>query len=250
MTHKTQLESSKTELFMKLRTFLSVCALLVPLLLTTVSCGQKRPNADADDETTSATEEEEWNVNGGNSDQPIMDGWTFEMAAEFYLADELEYDYSRVVRGESDWLTPDSLARLTHGHVQVNIPLQQQDAKPRFGVTYRQPETGGTIIFMDTPSLQPTCYGDSLPAIGEATFHFDDDMYDYQTEPYTAYVQSRGKGLYTLYRMDRSRDPETNEWRDHSNPVWYPVIISVYPEGDSLVISRGMRALETFIPEQ
>ena len=220
------------------------------LLLTTASCGKKRPHADADGEKTTATEEEEWNINGGDSDQPIMDGWTFEMAAEYYLADELEYDYSRVVRGESDWLTPDSLTRLTHGHVQVNIPLQQQDAKPRFGVTYRQPETGGTIIFKDTPSLQPTRYGDTLPAIGEATFHFDDDMYDYQTEPYTAYVQSRGKGLYTLYRMDRSRDPETNEWRDHSNPVWYPVIISVYPKGDSLVISRGMSALETFIPEQ
>ena len=234
---------------MKSRNFLYGCALVVPLLLT-VSCGQKRPNADADDETTSATEEEEWNINGGDTDQPIIDGWTFEMAAEFYLANQLDNEYSRVVRGESDGLTPDSLARLTKGHVRVKIPVQQQDAKPRFEVTYRQPETGGTISFRDSPSRQPTRYGDTLQAIGEATFQFKDALYDYQTESFTAYVQSRGKGIYTLFRMEGSRDPDTKEWRDHSNPAWYPVIISVYPQGDSLVISRGMSALETFVPQR
>ncbi len=234
---------------MRSRNFLYGCALVVPLLLT-VSCGQKRPNADADDETTSATEEEEWNINGGDTDQPIMDGWTFERAAEFYLAEQLDYDYSHVVRGESGWLTPDSLARLTNGHVQVKIPVQQQDTKPRFEVTYRQPETGGTISFRDSPSRQPTRYGDTLQAIGEATFQFKDALYDYQTESFTAYVQSRGKGIYTLFRMEGSRDPDTKEWRDHSNPAWYPAIISVYPQGDSLVISRGMSALETFVPQR
>ena len=222
---------------------------LLSLILMT-ACGPKRPHANVDNETETETEEDEWNVNGGNSDQSIMDGWTFEMAAEFYLADELNHDYSHVVREERDWLTPDSLARLTHGHVQVNIPVQQQDTKPRFGVTYRQLDTGGTITFSGAPSGQPTRYGDTLQAIGEATFQFKDALYDYHTESYTAYVQSRGKGLYTLYRMEGSRDPDTREWRDHSNPAWYPVIISVYPQGDSLVISRGMRALEIFVPEQ
>lgn len=231
----------------------------VSLLLLMTACGSKSTKNDTKDEedivegndkTETENEEEEWNINGGDSDQPIMDGWTFEMAAEFYLTDELENDYSHVVRGEGNWLTPDSLARLTHGHVQVRIPIQQQDTKPRFGVTYRQPETDGTITFSGESCSNPTRYGDTLPAIGEATFHFDDDMYDYQTEPYTAYVQSRGKGLYTLYRMEGRRDDETHEWRDHCNPVWYPVIISVYPKGDSLVISRGMGALETFIPER
>ena len=234
---------------MKTKKLLTLCGLFVSmsLLLLMAACGQKRPHTDLDE---TETEEEEWNINGGNSDQPIMDGWTFEEAAEFYLAHELDYDYSHVVRGESNWLTPDTLARLTHGHVQVRIPIQQQDTKPRFDVTYRQPETGGTITFNGAPSEQPTRYGDTLPAIGEATCYFNDDMYDYQIEPYTAYVQNRGKGLYTLYRMEGSRDPETKEWRDHCNPAWYPVIISVYPNGDSLVISRGMSALETFVPEK
>lgn len=219
---------------------------LVLMLLT--ACKQKPSRADIDDEDE-PEEEEEWEINGGDSDQPIMDGWTFEMAAEFYLADELNYDYSHVVRGERDWLTPDSLARLTKGYVQVDIPVQEKNAKPRFNVTYRQPNAGGTITFSGESTSNVTIYGDALPAIGEATFHFADDMYDYQSEPYTAYVQSRGLGLYTLYRMEGTRD-ENKEWHDHSNPIWYPVIISVYPGGDSLVISRGMGALETFVPEK
>lgn len=219
------------------------------VLMMMTACGQKRSRADVDDEDE-PEEEEEWEINGGDSDQPIMDGWTYEMAAEYYMQNELDFEYGRVLRGESDWLTPESLARLTKGHVQVNIPVQEQDNKPRFNIVYLQPETGGTIIFSGSPQRLPTIYGDELPSIGEATCHFKDVEYDYLTEPYTAYVQSRGKGLYTLYRMEGTRDEQTNEWRDHSNPVWYPVIISVYPGGDSLVISRGMNALETFVPSK
>ena len=174
---------------------LSTLLAVLPVMLLILTACSSKPSKDKDEEETETETEEEWNINGGDSDQPIMDGWTFEMAAEFYLTDELENDYSHVVRGEGDWLTPDSLARLTYGHVQVRIPIQQQDTKPRFGVTYRQPETGGTITFSGESCNNPTKYGDTLPAIGEATFHFDDDMYDYQTEPYTAYVQSRGKGF-------------------------------------------------------
>ena len=217
----------------------SMC-LFAMLLMT--ACGPKKPNVDE-------PEEEEWNINGGDSDQPIMDGWTYEMAAEYYMQGELDFDYGHVKRGDRDWLTPDSLSRLTNGHVQVNIPLQPQDNKPRIGVTYRQPEEGGTITFNGGPEDLPTIYGDTLPSVAQATFHFKDALYDYQAEPYTAYVQSRGKGLYTLYRMEGMRDEDTNKWVDHSNPVWYPVIISVYPGGDSLVISRGMHWLETFVPE-
>lgn len=219
------------------------------VLMMALACGPKKPNIDVDNEEGDEPEKEEWNINGGDSDQPIMDGWTYEMAAEYYMQNELEYDYGHVLRGERDWLTPDALACLTKGHVQVNIPVQQQDNKPRFGVTYRQPETGGIITFSGGPESLPTIYGDTLLSVGQATCHLKDIEYDYQTEPYTAYVQSRGKGLYTLYRMEGTRNKDTNEWVDHSNPVWYPVIISVYPRGDSLVISRGMSALETFVLE-
>ena len=218
------------------------------LMMVMSACGPKRPHTESDEEEEDP-EEEEWEINGGDSDQPIMDGWTFEMAAEYYLANELEYEYSRVIRNEGEWLKPEALACLTRGHVQVDIPVQEKNAKPRFNVTYRQPNAGGTITFSGESTNNPTIYGDNLPAVGEATFHFNDDMYDYQSEPYTAYVQSRGQGLYTLYRMEGTRD-ENNEWHDHCNPVWYPVIISVYPGGDSLVISRGMEALETFVPEK
>lgn len=228
-----------------------VCSLSLCMLLMTVfsACGPKRPHAESEEEEEES-EEEEWNINGGDSDQPIMDGWTYEMAAEYYMQSELQYDYGYVLRCERSWLDPDTLARLTNGHVQVNIPVQKQDNKPRFNIVYQQPETGGTIIFSGSPQRLPTIYGDELPSIGEATCHFKDVEYDYLTEPYTAYVQSRGKGLYTLFRMEGLRDEETDEWVEHCNPIWYPVIISVYPRGDSLVISRGMSALETFVPEK
>lgn len=192
--------------------------------------------------------EEEPYINGGNSDQPIMDGWTFEMAAEYYLREELGYEYSRVIRNEDNWRSPQALATLTWGHVQVKLPVQQEDVMPRFGVTYRQPETGGTITFNGPPSSLPTIYGDTLQAVGEATFHLEDPMYDYQSETNTAYIQSRGQGLYTLFLMEGKRNPDTNEWQDDCNPSWFPVIISVYPGGDSLTISRGLDGLETFIP--
>ena len=225
------------------------CFFFFAMLLLS-ACGPKKPNVETEaDEAKEEPVEEENNINGGDSDQPIMDGWTFEMAAEYYLQAELGYDYSHVLRGERDWLAPDTLSRLTHGHVQVIIPVQQRDNKPRIGVTYRQPETDGTITFNGGPESLPTIYGDTLPSVAQATCHFKDALYDYQAEPYTAYAQSRGKGLYTLYYMEGMRDQDTNEWIDHCNPVWYPVIISVYPHGDSLVISRGMHWLETFIAE-
>ena len=63
------------------------------------------------------------NINGGNSDQPIMDGWTFEQASEFWLASVLTDERNAVLNGEGEWLTPDSLAHLTKGHVRVKLPL-------------------------------------------------------------------------------------------------------------------------------
>ena len=60
---------------------------LFAMLLMT-ACGPKKPNVDE-------PEEEEWNINGGDSDQPIMDGWTYEMAAEYYMQGELDFDYGR-----------------------------------------------------------------------------------------------------------------------------------------------------------
>lgn len=235
---------------MKIKNLLIVSGLSLFVMILMTACSPKKPAAKAEiEEEKEDPTEEEWNINGGDSDQPIMDGWTYEMAAEYYMQSELDFDYGHVLRGERGWLTPDSLARLANGHVQVNIPVQQQDNMPRMGVTYRQPETGGTITFSGGPENLPTIYGDALSSVAQATCFLKDIEYDYQTEPYTAYVQSRGKGLYTLFRMEGTRDEDTNEWVDHSNPVWYPVIISVYPHGDSLVISRGMGALETFLPE-
>ena len=71
---------------------------LLSLILMT-ACGPKRPHANVDNETETETEEDEWNVNGGNSDQSIMDGWTFEMMRDEF---RLFCDYYHIPLIEGD----------------------------------------------------------------------------------------------------------------------------------------------------
>lgn len=190
-------------------------------------------------------------INGGDTDQPIMDGWTMEMAAEYWLASVLGYEHAAVVNDKGQWLTPDSLAHLTKGHVRVDLPIHESNPMPRFDVTYRQPKTGGIISFSNSPSQQPTISGDTLQSIGLIHYHFLDNMYR-DTADTTVYVQSHGKGLFTGFRMSHVRKREDDgswKWVEHGMAQWSPFVISVYPGGDSLVVSRGLKCIETFIAD-
>lgn len=192
------------------------------------------------------------NINGGDTDQPIMDGWTIEYAAEFWLASVLCEEHTAIVNGEGQWLTPDSLAHLTKGHVHVDLPVHEGNPMPRWGVTYRQPQTGGFVTFRDSASLHPTVSGDTLQSIGLVHFHFLDGGFGESADT-TVFVQSRGKGLFTGFLMNRVRkykDDGSWQWLPNGNPEWFPMVISVYPDGDSLVVSRGIWRIETFVVEK
>lgn len=192
------------------------------------------------------------NINGGDSDQPIMDGWTFEQASEFWLASVLTDERTAVLNGEGEWLTPDSLAHLTKGHVRVKLPIHDGDPTPHWGVTYRQPQTGGFITFRDSAATHLTVSGDTLQSIGLAHYHFCDNMLPESADT-TVFVQSRGKGLFTGFLMNRVRkhhDDGTWTWQKNGNPEWFPFIVSIYPGGDSLLVSRGLNPVEVFVIEK
>lgn len=192
-------------------------------------------------------------INGGKDGQPIMDGWTYEEAAEYWLGSVLSGTRT---------ILPDSLARLSKGHVHLSLPVHESNPEPRFGVAYRQPKTGGCITFVDSAFQEVTHNGDTLNAIGTVLFSMADAMYRSMNNTRddgkgsTVYVENRGKGLFTWYGMDRVRDrkSETKEsgpvWHERRAPHWYGVVISVFPGGDSLLVSRGLDAVETFVAEE
>ena len=222
---------------MEKRGIIRRCTLVATLLLSVVltSCNFGRPR-----------------INGGNSDQPIMDGWVREQAAEFWLRSMLSEKDVRALK-------TDSIAHLTKGHVHVNLPVHDSNPQPRFDVVYRQPNTGGYITFRDTTYQEISQYDDTLQAMGLAHFQFIDEWYDKtvdvngETESTTAYVESRGKGIYTIFYMERIHDRknqkegEETKWLERRAPHWYPAVVSVYPGGDSLLVSRGLNPVETFV---
>ncbi len=180
-------------------------------------------------------------INGG--DQPIMDGWTLEQASEFWLASVLTDDWVAVHNGEGRWMTADEIAKLSKGHVGVDLPTYDSNPMPLMNRTYRQASTGGHITFRDT-----LLAGDTLHTIAVAEYEFREPMY-FQTDSLstTALVQKRGKGILTLYAKRTVRNRETGE--SYDIPEWKSAVISVYPGGDSLLVSRGRYACDAYVLE-
>ena len=164
------------------------------------------------------------NINGEKTGQPIMDGWLFEQAGEFWLPS--------VIR-ELNPQTPEEWANLNKVNVQVKLPVHEGDPMPKDGATYRQASTHGYITF----HLQGM-EGDTLNPIGTADLWLKESNYFGQDTTFTVRVLQQGKGIFSTYHIKRQRqrgEPERyEEWVE-----WYPAIISVYPGGDSLLICRG-----------
>ena len=203
---------------------------LVALLLTACSFGRPR-------------------INGGDTDQPILDGWTYQQAAEYWLALLLDGEYSSVANGKAAWLAPDSLARLTKGHVHLSLPVHDGDPEPLWGATYHQVRTGGFMTFRDSATTHPLASGDTLRSVGMVRYHFQDSLLPEAADT-TVFMQSRGKGLFTGFLVSRVRTRQKDgSWKSESNgsPRWCPFVVSVYPGGDSLLVSRGLNAVEVFV---
>lgn len=103
------------------------------------------------------------NINGWKSGQPIMDGWTHEMAGEYWLPS---------VMADQQPQTAEEVANLQKVNVQVNLPVHEENPMPHDGITYRQASTGGFITFHLTP-----VEGDTLCPVGTADLHLKEPMY-------------------------------------------------------------------------
>ena len=175
------------------------------------------------------------NINGDKTGMPIMDGWTFEMAGEYWMPSVLS---------EVNPKTAEEVANLNKVHVQVALPVHEGNPMPREGVTYRQTSTDGYITFHFTP-----IEGDTLNPVGTAEMHLKESGSFGIDTIKEARVVSYGKGIFTTYHIERQRlrgeEERYDEWRE-----WYPAIISVYPGGDSLLICRGNFVGDAYVAEK
>jgi hypothetical protein len=175
------------------------------------------------------------NINGEKTGMPIRDGWTFEMAGEYWMPSVLS---------EENPKTAEEVANLNKVHVQVGLPIHEGNPMPREDVTYRQTSTGGYITFHFTP-----LEGDTLNPVGTAEMHLKESGYFVIDTIKDARVLSYGKGIFTTYHIERQlqrgEEERYNEWME-----WYPAIISVYPGGDSLLICRGNGVRDAYVAEK
>lgn len=174
-------------------------------------------------------------INGEKTGQPIMDGWTRQMAGEFWLPS---------VFIDKAPQTPEEVANLNEVNVQVKLPVYESNPIPRDGVTYRQASTGGHITFHLSP-----VEGDTLNPIGIAEMHLRESGYFDIDTIKDARLLSYGKGIFSTYHIQRQlprKEPQRYiEWVEY-----YPAIISVYPGGDSLIICRGNSIGDAYVAEQ
>ena len=81
------------------------------------------------------------------------------------------------------------------------------------------------------------------------SYHFQDNQLPQVTDS-TAYMQSRGKGLFTAFWLSKVRTRQKDgSWtiEPDEGAKWCPFVISVYPGGDSLLVSRGLKPVEVFV---
>ncbi len=167
----------------------------------------------------------------GSEHQPLLHGWTFEQAGEFWLQSALDDD----LNSESP-MTAEQLARLDDENIRVNLPLapESTNPQPRQKTIYRQQDTGGFLTFHS--------HGDTLMAdvLLKEMMYFDQDT------TLTCYVQQRGRGIYTLYYI---ANRGTRAYPDgHKRAV--AAVIAVHPGSDSLTICRGNQIGPAYICEK
>ena len=179
------------------------------------------------------------NINGGKTGQPIMDGWTYEQAGEYWLPS---------VFSEKNPQTPEEVATLNKVNVQVNLPVHEGNPMPRDGVTYRQASSDGFITFHLS---QPTHKADDdtidTAIIDTADMFLRERMYFEQDSLTNARVKSWGKGIFTLYTVNKRIAKKAGATSDGME--FLPAIISVYPGGDSLLICRGNFTDDAYIAD-
>jgi len=197
----------------------------------------------------------------GSEHQPLMHGWTYEQAGEYWLQSTLDRERGEALNEGKSWMTPEQLASIDDENIQVRLPLAPEGTNPlpRNGITYRQAESDGFIKFqlMSEVELQAdTILGATLRAeeytasqlmtVGKADVWLKELMYFDTDTTTTCYVQKRGRGIYTLYYiMDRG----TRSFPD-GRIVSLAAVIAVHPGADSLTICRGNALEPAYVGEE
>ena len=104
----------------------------------------------------------------------------------------------------------------------IQLPITDLDVLPRDSVLYTNPSTGSTLLFTLNDST------DSLNCVGTVTINqnvFREIVWAASSP--VLQLQARGKSLYTLFEYDEEV------------PEWQGVIIYVYPDADSLLVTHG-----------
>lgn len=126
--------------------------------------------------------------------------------------------------------------------VVIDFPLTDANTLPRDSVVYIASDCGSQMTF----HLGETREGS--PVVGKVTMKLREDTWgkrwDRDFPPEELYLESRGKGVYTVYSYKKNRDDTVaselidsvgySKWRE-------PRVLFVYPGADSIVVSRGSK---------
>jgi len=110
----------------------------------------------------------------------------------------------------------------------VELPLTKEDTRPKEGVSYVGNGSGSTMTFdlSSSADMMARTLGKVYVEWHEDSWGLTADVYKF-SEPFlemdTCYVESRGRGVYTLYN-DYGRQG---------------MLLFVYPGADSILVHRG-----------
>ena len=186
----------------------------------------------------------------GSDHQPILDGWTYEEAGEYWLTDALDLERGGVAQEGASWMTAEQLANLEDENIQVHLPLAPEGSNPQplDGATYSEAEEGGFVTFhlMDDSVLEADSLlngalkeleltAKDMMTIGRADVNLREVAYAYLDTTLTCYVQQRGRGIYTLYYI---ADLHTYTY-PYGRIQSLAAVMAVHPGADSITICRG-----------
>ena len=148
-------------------------------------------------------------------------------------------------------MTADELANMSRSSgdkvkgagVEIHLPITNVDTRPKEGVTYKCEDDSTTLVFSlkDAP--------DTLRTIGTVDIEWHQNIWgesygDGRKPDYCQYyVQSRGKGIYTLWNYQAQYKNGnvifTEEGDTLKAPFFEGMLIFVYPEAGKILITRG-----------
>ena len=165
----------------------------------------------------------------GSDRQPIMHGWTFEQAGEFWLQSDLDGERIEATSNGKPWMTAEELASFDDEHVQVKLPIAPEGTNPlpRNGIAYSQEGTGGFIKFNINPEAiakdtilraaltDAKLTAEQLMTVGYADIHLQEPLYFNEDSTFCCYVQQRNSPFKcgSHLCLSRCRQPLHLSWQ-------------------------------------